>query len=429
MTDSGGKIGFRLTDEQKLDWIRLIRTESIGPRTFQNLLNRFGGARAALEALPELLRAQGRTIKLFSLADAEREFETARRYGVTFLALGEADYPRLLREVPAPPPLIAARGNLAILQQGGVAIVGSRNASAAGLRLAEIFSHGFGQANLPVISGLARGIDSYAHRTALQTGTIAVLAGGHDRIYPAEHADLLDSILETGAAVSEMPMGWEPRGRDFPRRNRIISGLADAVLVVEASFQSGSLITARFAGEQGRDVFAVPGSPLDPRAEGTNNLIREGAILASVPEHVISALEAVRGREPWPPRAEEEQHAADQEPLWDELDFEPETSVPLVFKEDSPAERVTGKPPNEGSEPGARRESADEPDDPNDSADDATYLLIALMGPSPIAVDDLVRLSRFSPRLVQTILLDLELAGQIERHGGRRVSLILPPAG
>jgi DNA processing protein len=416
MTDSGGKTGFRLTDEQKLDWIRLIRSESIGPRTFQTLLNRFGGARAVLEALPDLLRSQNKTIKICSQADAEREFETARRYGVTYLALGEPEYPRLLREVPAPPPLIAARGNLKILQEGGIAIVGSRNASAAGLRLAEIFSHGFGRANLPVISGLARGIDAHAHRAALQTGTIAVLAGGHDRIYPAEHADLLDSILETGTAISEMPMGWEPRGRDFPRRNRIISGLSDAVLVVEAAFQSGSLITARFAGEQGRDVFAVPGSPLDPRAEGTNALIRDGAVLVTQPEQIVTALEASRGRVEWPPRAEEEQRAAGEEPLWDELDLDIEPTTALVFKEPSPAERVTFNPPNDCSER------------PESSAMGTHDTIIALMGPSPIGVDDLIRLSRLSPRVVQMVLLDLELGGQIERHGGRLVSLVLPPA-
>lgn len=416
MTDSGGNVGFRLTDDQKLDWIRLIRTESIGPRTFQTLLNRFGGARAVLEALPDLLKAQNKTIKICSQADAEREFETARRYGVTYLALGEPEYPRLLREVPAPPPLIAVRGNVKILQQGGVAIVGSRNASAAGLRLAEIFSHGFGRANLPVISGLARGIDSHAHRAALQTGTIAVLAGGHDRIYPAEHADLLDSILETGAAVSEMPMGWEPRGRDFPRRNRIISGLSDAVLVVEAAFQSGSLITARFAGEQGRDVFAVPGSPLDPRAEGTNALIRDGAVLVTQPEQIVTALEISRGRFEWPPRAEEEQRAAGEEPLWDELDLDIEPPTALVFKEPSPAERVTYHPPNEHLER------------PEGSVMGTHDTLISLMGPSPIGIDDLIRLSRLSPRVVQMVLVDLELGGRIERHGGRLVSLVLPSA-
>ncbi|MFM8700015.1 MAG: DNA-processing protein DprA [Hyphomicrobiales bacterium] len=416
MTDSAGGTGLRLTDEQKLDWIRLIRSESIGPRTFQTLLNRFGGARAVLEALPELLRAQNRTIKICSQADAEREFETAQRYGVTFIALGEPEYPRLLRQVPAPPPLIAVRGNFRILQQGGIAIVGSRNASATGLRLAEIFSHGFGKANLPVISGLARGIDAHAHRAALQTGTIAVLAGGHDKVYPAEHADLLDSILETGAAVSEMPMGWEPRGRDFPRRNRIISGLSDAVLVVEAAFQSGSLITARFAGEQGRDVFAVPGSPLDPRAEGTNALIRDGAVLVTQPEQIVAALEASRGQIEWPPRAEEEQRAAGEDPLWDELELDLEPTPSLLLKEPSPAERVTLHPPDDCLE------------SPESSAKGTHDTLISLMGPSPIGVDDLIRLSRLSPRVVQMVLLDLELGGRIERHGGRLVSLVLPPA-
>jgi DNA processing protein len=288
----------RLTDEQRLDWLRLIRSENVGPRTFRALLNHFGGARGAIAALPDLARRGGaaRAIKVYSRADAEHELDRAARLGVAFVALGEPDYPRRLEMIDDAPPLLAVRGHRAALARPMVAMVGSRNASAAGIKFAERLAHDLAAAGLVVVSGLARGIDAAAHRATVTTGTIAVLAGGQDCIYPSEHIDLLDAILTDGCAVSEMPLGWVPRGRDFPRRNRIISGLSVGVVVVEAARRSGSLITARRALEQGREVFAVPGSPLDPRAEGTNGLIKDGAALVMSASDVTSVIEPILGR-------------------------------------------------------------------------------------------------------------------------------------
>ena len=278
MAASRAHEGMRLTDEQRLDWLRLIRTDNVGPRTFRALVNHYGGARAALAALPDLARRGGATrpARVHSRPDAERELAAAQALGVSFVALGESDYPRRLQMIDDAPPLLAVRGRTAALDRPMVAIVGSRNASAAGVRFAERLARDLGAAGFVVVSGLARGIDAAAHRASLASGTVAVLAGGHDRIYPPEHAGLADAILADGAAVSEMPLGWEPRARDFPRRNRLISGLALGVVVVEAARRSGSLITARIALEQGREVFAVPGSPLDPRAEGTNESAQAG---------------------------------------------------------------------------------------------------------------------------------------------------------
>ncbi len=263
-----GSQPIRLTDEQRLDWLRLIRSQNVGPRTFRTLLNHFGGARAALEALPSLARRGGGSAPLIcSREAAEREIEACDKFGVTLVALGEANYPRRLQMIDDAPPLIAIRGNTGVLSMPLVAIVGSRNASAAGVKITERFTRGLCEAGLAIASGLARGIDAASHRASLATGTVAVLAGGQDRVYPPEHAELLEAILHTGLAVTEMPLGWEPRARDFPRRNRLISGLSLGVVIVKAAKRSGSLITARLALEQGREVFAVPGSPLDPRAE------------------------------------------------------------------------------------------------------------------------------------------------------------------
>ena len=272
------------------------------------------------------------------------------------------------------PPLLAVRGKLAAVTRPLVAIVGSRNASAAGVKFAERLARDLGQAGFGTVSGLARGIDAAAHRASLATGTIAVLAGGHDRIYPAEHTDLLDAILTEGAAVSEMPLAWEPRARDFPRRNRLISGLSVGVVIVEAARRSGSLITARLAGEQGREVFAVPGSPLDPRAEGTNGLLKQGATLVTEAADVIAVLEPILGRG------------------FDLPAQEPEREVPGPLD----------------VEPG----------------DDERARIIGLLGPTPVSIDDLVRLSRTSPAIVRTVLLELEIAGRLERHGGSLVSLL-----
>jgi DNA processing protein len=357
----------RLTDEQRLDWLRLIRSEHVGPRTFRALVNHCGGARAALAALPDLARrgGAGRPVRIHSRQDAERELAAAAAFGVTLVALGEPDYPRRLQMIDDAPPLLAVRGRTEAFDLPMVAIVGARNASAAGMRFAERLARDLGAAGFAVASGLARGVDAAAHRGSLATGTIAVLAGGHDRIYPPEHQELADAILANGALISEMPLGWEPRARDFPRRNRLISGLTAGIVVVEAAKRSGSLITARFALEQGREVFAAPGSPLDPRAEGSNDLIKQGATLVTDAADVIAVLRPIFG-----------------EPL------------ALAATEPDP-------PPLPGSDPGS----------------DERARIVALLGPTPVPIDDLVRLSRSSPAGVRVVLLELELAGRLERHG------------
>ena len=367
--------GVRLSEEQRLDWLRLIRSDHIGPRTFRDLVNFYGGARAALAALPALARRGGAAgpARIFSLEDAESELKASRARGVEFVALGEPDYPPRLAMIDDPPPLLALRGKRDILARPLVAIVGSRNASAAGAKFAQILARDLGAAGFAIVSGLARGIDAAAHRASLASGTVAVLAGGHDRIYPAEHAGLLDELLAEGAAVSEMPLAWEPRARDFPRRNRLISGLSLGVIIVEAAKRSGSLITARMAGEQGREVFAVPGSPLDPRSEGTNGLIKQGATLVTEAADVIAVLEPILGR-----------------------------------GVDAPAREPERNPAAAGAEPG----------------DDERSRIVGLLGPAPVAIDDLVRLTGSSPAIVRTVLLELDIAGRLERHGGALVSLL-----
>jgi DNA processing protein len=397
----------RLSDEQRLDWLRLIRSENIGPRTFRALVNQYGGAAAALDALPGIATRRGRPIKVVSRADAAREMEQATRRGVAFIALGEAGYPRTLQAIETAPPLIAVRGSVEALSRPTVAIVGSRNASAAGLAFTERLARDLGSAGYVVISGLARGIDARAHCAALATGTVAVLAGGHDRVYPADNEPLLESILaEGGAVVSEMPLGWEPRGRDFPRRNRIVSGLSYGVVVIEAARRSGSLITASFALEQGREVFAVPGSPLDPRAEGTNDLIRGGATLCGSAEHVTGVLAPLLGTD-FEARAEAREpgsRAYDDQPLWEEFDLDG-AALPIVPRLANGAAAL------------------DEGADPDEARDDGARLT-QLLGPSPVSIDELARQSGLPVRTVQMTLLELEIAGRIERHGGNAVSIV-----
>jgi DNA processing protein len=283
--------GVKLSDEQRLDWLRLIRSDNIGPRTFRDLINHFGGA--------------ARPGRITTREEAEAELKAARARGIVFVALGEPDYPVRLQMIDDPPPLLAVRGKVAILNRPLVAIVGSRNASAAGVKFAQSLAHDLGEAQYGIVSGLARGIDAAAHRGSIASGTVAVLGGGHERLYPPEHADLLEALLAEGAAVSEMPLTWEPRAHDFPRRNRLISGLSLGVVIVEAARRSGSLITARLAGEQGREVFAVPGNPLDPRTEGTNGLLKDGATLVTSAADVIAVLEPILGRGLEPPPARE----------------------------------------------------------------------------------------------------------------------------
>jgi DNA processing protein len=396
----------QLSDEQRLDWLRLIRSERVGPRTFRALVNQFGGAAAALDALPDLARRSGRgRLKIASRAEAEREIDAMRRLGAVFIAQGEPDYPRTLQAIDTAPPLIAVRGNPAVLAQPAVAIVGSRNASASGAAFTERLAGELGREGYLIVSGLARGIDTRAHRAALESGTVAVLAGGHERVYPSENVPLLDAILAAGgAAVSEMPIAWEPRGRDFPRRNRIVSGLSYGVVVVEAARRSGSLITARFALEQGREVFAVPGSPLDPRAEGTNELIRGGATLCASAEHVAAVLQPlIRRGETEPERGLYREGARDpygeMGPLWEELDL-----PGLAAVEPAPLAEI--------DEPAPVRLEPSE-----------SETILALLGAAPIPIDDLARQAELPVRNVQRTLLELELEGRIDRQGANAVSL------
>jgi DNA processing protein len=285
-------------DAERIDWLRLIRSQNVGPRTFRTLLKHCGSAGVALDRLPEFARRGGAsgTPRICSRADAERELKAAAAMGVSLVALGEPAYPLRLQMIDDAPPLLAVRGQSSALAMSMVAIVGARNASAAGVKFAERIARELGEAGFGIASGLARGIDAGAHRASLKTGTIAAMAGGHDHIYPPEHGPLAEAILAAGALISEMPLGWEPRARDFPRRNRLISGLAVGVVIVEAAHRSGSLITARMAAEQGREVFAVPGSPLDPRAAGTNDLIKQGAALVTDASDVISAIQPILER-------------------------------------------------------------------------------------------------------------------------------------
>lgn len=361
-----------LTDAERIDRLRLIRSENVGPRTFRSLLNHFGSPRVALQRLPDLARRGGadRPGRICSEEDAGAELAASQRIGVSLLTPDEAGYPPRLATLDDAPPLLGVRGAQDALMRPMLAIVGSRNASGAGLKFAGTLARDLSEAGFVIVSGLARGIDQAAHRASLAGGTVAVLAGGHDRIYPPEHEDLLASLLESGgAAISEMPLGHVPRARDFPRRNRLISGSALGVVVVEAALRSGSLITARIAAEQGREVFAVPGSPLDPRAAGTNDLIKQGATLTTEAADVISAVEPIMGR------------------------------------------------------PLAVREPDDEPLDVEADAGDRARIT-ALLGPAPVLLDDLIRMAGASPAAVRAVLLELELAGRLERHGGGLVSMI-----
>ncbi len=293
----------QLSDAQRLDWLRLARTENVGAVTFSQLIGRFGDAALALAALPDLAQRGGRMarLKIPTEAEAGHELAAGAKLGARLIAACEPDFPTALATLDPPPPVIWARGNAALLNQPSVAIVGARVASAAGQRFARGLASELGQAGYVIASGMARGIDAAAHEGALPTGTTAVLGGGIDDVYPSEHRGLYDRIVEAGCVVSENEPGRTAVARDFPRRNRIIAGLSRAVVVVEAELRSGSLITARLAAEQGREVLAVPGSPLDPRARGANDLIRQGAALCEGLDDVLRALETLPGlREPEP---------------------------------------------------------------------------------------------------------------------------------
>jgi DNA processing protein len=362
-----------LSDEDRRDWLRLSKSENVGPSTFRTLLARYGTAGEALRALPELARkgGLGRAPRIYGREAAERDMANAEAIGARFIALCEPEFPPLLRETDTRPALLCVKGDASLLTRSGVAIVGARNASAIARKFTRQLAKEIGGEGHVIVSGLARGIDTAAHEASLDTGTIAVVAGGIDVIYPPENEALHAAIGERGVIVSEMTPGTVPRADYFPRRNRIISGIARALLVVEAAVRSGSLITARLAAEQGREVFAVPGSPLDPRCEGANRLIRDGARLLLSASDVLEAL----SEEPRPRQMSL---------------FEPEPP-PLAAREPDQAE---------------------------------TQALLDLLSPSPIDMDDLIRESGLEPRSLSAIVLELSLAGRIQRHPNGAVSLV-----
>lgn len=369
----------RLADAERVDWLRLIRTENVGPITFMQLLRRFGSAGAALEALPELAQRGGRSraIRICPRAEALREIEATAAAGARLVVRGEPDYPLALATLDDAPPLLTLKGEAGLGSRAAVAVVGARNASALGIRFARQLAADLAGHGLIVASGLARGIDRAAHEGALAAGatggTIAVLGAGIDVAYPAENADLQARIGEEGLLIAEMPTGTQPKPAHFPRRNRIIAGLAYGTLVVEAALQSGSLITARLALEQGREVFAVPGSPLDPRCRGTNDLIRQGATLVEGADDVLRVL------------------------------------APML------AQPLAAPPPPDYQPPPA------EPDER--ALGPARRFVAERLGPSPVGLDELIRQSGLPPAVIHAALLELELAGRLIRHPGGQVSL------
>jgi DNA processing protein len=357
-------------DKERRAWLRLARTENVGPVTFRNLITRFGSATAALEELPRLAaRGGGKNFLLSDASEAARELEALEKLGGRMIASREADYPRGLAALEAPPPVVSVLGHPHLLQKEMIAIVGARNASALARKFADTLSRELGFAGLVVVSGLARGIDASAHEAALAVGTVAVLAGGVDIIYPPENDRLYAAIKNQGVVLSEMRLGEAPQARHFPRRNRIISGLARGVVVVEAAEKSGSLITAQYALDQGREVFAVPGSPLDPRAKGANRLIREGATLTESAEDILSVLAPMLGggfREPEVP--------------------------PPISAEAMEAE-----------------------------ADRIRAAVEEALGPAPVEIDELIRQLGAPPAAVLTVILELELTGRCSRQPGNKV--------
>ena len=359
-----------LGESERRAWLRLARTQNVGAVTFAQLIARFGSATAALKELPRLAQRGGAALVP---AAETNEIERLARFGGRIVASCEPDYPRGLAALDAPPPVISVLGHASVLEREMVAMVGARNASALGRKLAGQLARDLGEAGFVVASGLARGIDSAAHEASLDGGTCAVVAGGVDIVYPPENQGLYERIREQGAIVSEMPFGERPQARHFPRRNRLISGLARGVVVVEAAEGSGSLITARFALEQNREIFAVPGSPLDPRAKGTNRLIRDGATLTETAEDVVSVLRPILGHDFREPGHDRENAPVDGKAL------------------EAEADRIRG-------------------------------IIEEALGPAPVGVDELIRLCGAPAAAVLTVLLELELAGRLGRHSGNRVS-------
>ncbi|ESY20668.1 DNA-processing protein DprA [Mesorhizobium sp. LNJC394B00] len=368
--------GPRLSDWQRLSWLRLIRTQNVGPASFRELINRFGSAEAALEMLPELMISGGakRIMRIPSVEEAEAELDAASENGARFVGIGEADYPPMLKNMDNPPPLIAVKGEAAVFRLPAVAIVGARNASLAGIKMARMLAADLGRDGYVIVSGLARGIDTAAHQGSLSTGTVGVLAGGLDVPYPPENIGLCEDIAERGGAViSEMPFGWQPRAQDFPRRNRLVAGAALGLVVIEAAQRSGSLISARLAGEMGRLVFAVPGSPLDPRCAGSNGLLKDGATLVTEAADVSGAIAPLAG-----------------------------TRTRSIAPPEKAPDFSATPPPGEDERSG----------------------VLEVLGPTPVGVDEIIRHTGLNAAQVSMVLLELDLAGRIERHAGGNVSLV-----
>jgi len=357
-----------LSDAQRVDWLRLARTPEVGPVTFARLIERFGDPEAALDALPRLAARGGRAKPLTPAApaDAHSELAALEQLGGRLLAACEPAYPRLLAALEPPPPVISVIGEASLFERPACALVGARNASGAGLRLAAEFARELGAEGLVIVSGLARGIDGAAHAAALPTGTIAAMAGGVDVLYPPQHGELRDAIAREGLLVSERPLRLQPTARDFPRRNRLIAGLALGVVVIEAAERSGSLITARLALEQNREVMAAPGSPLDPRARGANRLIRDGAALVQSAEDVLAVLAGVR---------------------------QPDLAAPAP-------DGYEGPPPD--------------PDALEAEADRCRARILELLSPTPLSRDEIARLAGVDVRVALAVLIELELAGRCE---------------
>lgn len=361
-----------LSFTEKRDWIRLIRTQNVGPVSFRDLINRYGDASTALDALPSLIRKK--EIRPPAPEQVEAEMDYADKMGVRMICAIEPDYPAYLQALDPPPPVISILGRVEVLQRPCVAIIGSRNASAIGQRFANNLAAELGQSGYTIVSGLARGIDAAAHHGSIGSGTVAVLGGGVDHIYPRENAELHTQIIQSGAIISESPMGYRATARDFPRRNRIISGLSRGVVVIEAAERSGTLITARYALEQNREVMAAPGSPLDPRTKGCNRLIRQGAHLIESADDVIAVLETLR-------------------PLSLE---EPES--PFQFAPFNPSKM-------------------------NSEIETAKRLIIGLLSPTATARDDIIRAAGLPLPIATAALLEIELAGDALVEPDGRISL------
>ncbi len=363
--------------ETLISWLRLSRSENVGPVSFFQLLSLYPSAQAALEALPIWAKRGGRTqsLRVCSLQEAEQEFEKLTKFGGQFIPLNDSRYPEILKSIHDPPPLISVKGNIVLFTEKIIGIVGARNASLNGKKLAHLYAYELGNKGYKIVSGMARGIDSAAHEGSITSGTLAVLAGGINYIYPPENKKLYDEIADKGLLIAESSFDTTPQASHFPRRNRLISGLSLGVVIVEAAIKSGSLITAQFALEQGREVFAVPGSPLDPRCHGTNQLIQHGAALVQSSRDILQGVEKPFSYITAPLK---------------------QKTYPLDEVDQQDFSRLLHR---------------------------AREVILENLSFSPILIDELIRECNFPYQVVMTILLELELAGRLNRHVGQKVSL------